>query len=76
MIADPLTGTWARIAVVAVVSFVCGVFTFFAQGFLPDAVSSFANSASGWTFVTALLLRGLDGVQCSRLCWGRAPSSC
>lgn len=28
--------------------------TFYAQGFLPDAFGSFANSASGWTLLTAL----------------------
>ena len=56
IITDRLRGTWARTAVVTVVSFLCGVVTFFAQGFLPEAVASFANSASGWTMVTALLL--------------------
>jgi hypothetical protein len=48
--------TWARAAVVAAASFLFGALTFFAQGFLPDAVRSFANSASGWTLVTVLLL--------------------
>lgn len=47
-----------RAAVVAVLSFVLGGVTFFAQGFLPDAVVSFANSASGWTLLTALLVYG------------------
>jgi len=56
MIADRRTGTTARTAVVAVLSFLCGLSTFFSQGFLPDAVTSFANSASGWTLVTVLLL--------------------
>jgi hypothetical protein len=42
--------------IVLVVSFLCGLLTYFAQGFLPDALSSFANSASGWTFVTVLVL--------------------
>lgn len=45
-----------RVAVVIVVSFLSGMLTFFAQSFLPDAVNSFANSASGWTFVTVLVL--------------------
>lgn len=38
--------------------------TFFAQGFLPDAMTSFANSASGWTFVTVLVLA-----------WARLPTA-
>lgn len=37
-------------------SFLLGAVTLFAQGFLPDALTSFANSASGWTLVTVLLL--------------------
>ena len=52
-------GTWARAAVVAVSSLLLGAFTLIAQGFLPDAVNSFANSASGWTLVTVLLLTGV-----------------
>src|SRR5687767_5031699 len=48
--------TWAGAAVVAVASFLLGAATFFAQGFLPDALRPFANSASGWTLVTVLLL--------------------
>lgn len=48
-----------RAAVVAASSLLCGAITFFAQGFLPDAVNSFANSASGWTLVTVLLLTGV-----------------
>lgn len=55
-IADQWTRTAARSAVVVIASFLSGVGTFFAQGFLPDAVTSFANSASGWTLVTVLLL--------------------
>ncbi|SDD98269.1 hypothetical protein SAMN04489747_2204 [Auraticoccus monumenti] len=42
--------------VVIVVSFLSGMLTFFAQGLLPDALTSFANSASGWTLVTVLVL--------------------
>lgn len=38
------------------VSFLSGMLTFFAQGLLPHAVNSFANSASGWTLVTVLVL--------------------
>ena len=48
----PLAGA----AIVAVSSFLLGAATFHAQGFLPDALTSFANSASGWTLVTVLLL--------------------
>ncbi len=46
----------ARAAVVVVLSFVLGGLTSYAQGFLPDAFASFANSASGWTVLTALLV--------------------
>ena len=44
----------AQLAVVVIVTFLLGVVTFFAQGFLPESVQSFANSASGWTIVTAV----------------------
>ena len=37
-------------------SFLLGGLTSFAQGFLPDAAAPFANSASGWTLLTALLV--------------------
>lgn len=47
---------WARAAAVVLASFAIGMLTFFAQGLLPDALTSFANSASGWTLVTVLLL--------------------
>lgn len=50
------SGTWARAAIVAAASLLLGAVTFFAQGSLPDALTSFANSASGWTLVTVLLL--------------------
>ncbi|MBO1752588.1 hypothetical protein J4G33_12315 [Actinotalea sp. BY-33] len=53
---ERLSGTWARVAVVVVASFLGGMATFFAQGLLPGALTSFANSASGWTLVTVLLL--------------------
>lgn len=48
--------TWAGATIVAASSFLLGAATFHAQGFLPDALTSFANSASGWTLVTVLLL--------------------
>ncbi|KLN34544.1 hypothetical protein FB00_11940 [Cellulosimicrobium funkei] len=47
---------WRRAAVVLVASFVLGGLTSYAQGFLPDAAAPFANSASGWTLLTALLV--------------------
>jgi hypothetical protein len=52
------TRTVLTATVVAAASLVLGILTFFAQGFLPDAVRSFANSASGWTLLTALLVFG------------------
>ncbi|MFE6236943.1 DUF6518 family protein [Cellulosimicrobium sp. NPDC057862] len=47
---------WSRGAVVLVASVLLGGLTSYAQGFLPDAVAPFANSASGWTLLTALLV--------------------
>lgn len=46
----------ARLGMVVVLSFLLGGLTSYAQGFLPDAFASFANSASGWTVLTALLV--------------------
>lgn len=51
-----LTRPLARILVVVALSFLLGGLTSYAQGFLPDAFASFANSASGWTVLTAALL--------------------
>ncbi len=48
--------TWLWVGAIAVASFLLGILTFYAQGFLPDAWRSFANSASGWTLLTALLV--------------------
>jgi len=45
-----------RIGIAVVLSFLLGGLTSYAQGFLPDAIISFANSASGWTVLTALLV--------------------
>ena len=56
MITGSSKGTWAAAAIVAVSSFLLGAATSYAQGLLPDALTSFANSASGWTLVTVLLL--------------------
>lgn len=57
---DEAMSTVARTAlsVVAVVagSLLLGGLTAWAQGVLPDAMASFANSPSGWTVLTALLV--------------------
>jgi hypothetical protein len=45
-----------RFGIVVVLSFLLGGLTSYAQGFLPEAFASFANSASGWTVLTALLV--------------------
>jgi hypothetical protein len=45
-----------RAAIVALCSVVLGGVTFFAQGFLPVWFTSFANSASGWTLLTTVLV--------------------
>ncbi|MGC3993492.1 MAG: DUF6518 family protein [Propionicimonas sp.] len=52
----PVRALWVRLLVVGAVSVLLGVLTFFAQGVLPDAWRSFANSASGWTLLTAVLV--------------------
>lgn len=46
----------ARLGIAVVLSFLLGGLTSYAQGLLPDAFASFANSASGWTVLTALLV--------------------
>ena len=46
----------ARFGTVVALSFLLGGLTSYAQSFLPDAFASFANSASGWTVLTALLV--------------------
>lgn len=51
--------TWAslvRAVFVALASVLLGGLTFFAQGFLPGWFTSFANSASGWTLLTTVLV--------------------
>lgn len=45
-----------RIGAVVLLSFLLGGLTSWAQGCLPDGLRSFANSASGWTVITALLV--------------------
>lgn len=47
---------WSHGAAVLAASFLLGGLTSYAQGFLPDAAASFANSASGWTLLTVLLV--------------------
>ncbi|MBT0768722.1 hypothetical protein KIH74_07280 [Kineosporia sp. J2-2] len=41
---------------VALAAFLIGVLTAFAQGFLPGTINSLANSASGWTLFSVLLI--------------------
>ena len=41
---------------VALASFLLGVLTSYKQGVLPDAWRSFANSATGWTLLTVVLV--------------------
>ena len=48
--------TLLRFGAAAVLSLLLGGVTSYAQGWLPDWVSSFANSASGWTILTVLLV--------------------
>ncbi len=70
------SGTRARAAIVAAASLLLGAATFFAQGSLPDALRSFANSASGWTLVTVLLLNWIRVRAGLRRCRERRSSSC
>lgn len=44
------------IALLIVASLALGALTSWAQGKLPDALASFANSPSGWTFLTAVMV--------------------
>ncbi|MEV7962574.1 DUF6518 family protein [Oerskovia paurometabola] len=57
---------WSRGALVLAASFLLGGLTSFAQGFLPDAAAPFANSASGWTLLTALLVAWVAGAPRAR----------
>lgn len=45
-----------KLGLAIVISLVLGGLTSPAQAWLPDAVNSFANSASGWTLLTALIV--------------------
>jgi hypothetical protein len=47
---------WLVLGAVSGASLLLGMLTFYAQGSLPAAWTSFANSASGWTLLTALLV--------------------
>ena len=59
---DPVAGPKLRlrpllaVAAVAVASYVLGGLTSPAQKYLPEQISSFANSSSGWTMLTFLLI--------------------
>jgi len=45
-----------EMVIVVVASLVLGALTSYAQGILPEPLRPFANSASGWTFLTALIV--------------------
>ncbi len=45
-----------RASTVVVLSFLLGGLTSYAQSLLPESFSSLANSASGWTLITVLLI--------------------
>ena len=47
-----------RVGAVTLASFLLGMLTSYTQGVLPDAWRSFANSVSGWTLLTVLLILG------------------
>ena len=54
--------SFARVVMIGAASVLLGGLTFFAQGFLPGWFTSFANSASGWTVLTAVLI-GVSGLR-------------
>lgn len=54
--ARPWTRWWFSVLMVLAASLLLGALTSWAQGFLPEAISSFANSPSGWTILTAALV--------------------
>ena len=47
---------WLSVTAVVVGSLVMGGVTSYAQTYLPESLSSFANSISGWTMMTTLLV--------------------
>lgn len=51
-----LTRPLVRALLVVLAGFLLGGLTSYAQGFLPEAFSSFANSSSGWTILTVALV--------------------
>lgn len=53
---SPLVRTSLSTLAIAAASLLLGALTSWAQGLLPDALASFANSPSGWTILTALLV--------------------
>lgn len=57
---------------VVVASLLLGALTSWAQGVLPDALASFANSPSGWTVLTALLVAAAR----PSLAWGAVLGVC
>lgn len=52
----PVRPAVLRVAAVVAVAFVIGGLTSFGQALLPEGVASLANSASGWTVPTAVLV--------------------
>jgi len=64
--ADGAARTAVRALVVVAASFLLGGLTSYAQGFLPDAASPFANSSSGWTVLTVLLVAWFAGAPRAR----------
>ncbi|WP_296602160.1 DUF6518 family protein [Nocardioides sp.] len=53
---NPSQRLFSSTLAVAGASLLLGALTSWAQGVLPDALASFANSPSGWTVLTALLV--------------------
>jgi hypothetical protein len=54
--ARTVRSTLLALTVVTLASLLLGALTSWAQGVLPDALASFANSPSGWTVLTAALV--------------------
>ena len=56
MLARRQGATLLSVGAVTLASFLLGVLTSYTQGVLPDAWRSFANSATGWTLLTVVLV--------------------
>ncbi len=55
-VVEPTFKPLPAIGIAVAASVILGAATSFVQGFLPDTLRSFANSASGWTIVTGLIV--------------------